>query len=147
MPSFLIHSISFAAPLFGEEAMTEVEAKTAAEALEKFAKTFNNPEGLYSALCYTSAAAKAAGIRPIARWVCNHEIAVSEQTRGQQEYAYYGYGPGDFSVNGKRYKVPDPKAGRVFDESSLDAVARLSLWELARSAIRRVVQSPSRRFA
>jgi hypothetical protein len=109
---YFIVAHSFAAPFVSDESMHYIEADTPAKALERMADGYRHPTGLYSADAYASADAYHKNEGPLARWLCNHEIAKAKATAGST-YSYFGHGPGDFEVNGQRVSVADPKGGRV----------------------------------
>jgi hypothetical protein len=113
MSEFFIQANSFAAPFFSDTSTAYVEAESAEAALESFAASYSHPCGLYAAMAYESADAMHKGAEPLARWLCNHEIAKREATAGMGGYSMYSAGPGTFEVNGEPVVVRDPKAGRV----------------------------------
>jgi type 1 glutamine amidotransferase len=113
MPEFFIQANSFAAPFVSDTSDVYVEADTPEAALEAFAADYRHPCGLYAAEVYPSADAMHKGRKPLARWVCNHELARRRLTKGKEAHSYLGHSPGDFEINGDRHKIEDPKAGRV----------------------------------
>lgn len=113
MTEFFIQANSFAAPFFSDDSTAYVEAETPEAALEQFAGDYRHPCGLYAAEVYASSDAMHKGKKPLARWVCNHEMAKREATADKSGYSYLGHGPGDFEINGERHRIDDPTAGRV----------------------------------
>jgi hypothetical protein len=113
MSKFYVETNSFAAPFFSDQGSQYVQAKNATEALEKIAKTYKHPAGLYAAAAYSSADAKNKGEKPLGLWLCNHEIAKRGITKGMGAYSYLGHSIGDFEINGNRHKIDNPRDGRV----------------------------------
>lgn len=113
MTYFFICANSFAAPFFSDSSESFIEADTVEAALEKFAANYKHPCGLFAAVAYEDANAYHKGAKPLAKWLSNHEIARIEITKGLCGYSYCGNGPGDFTVNGKRHVVENPKTGRI----------------------------------
>lgn len=114
---FYIETTSFAAPFFSDQGYRYMMAETPAEALEKTALAYQHPAGLYAAAAYTSADAKNKGEKPLATWLCNHEIARAEITRDMPAHSYLGEAPGKFSIDGKPYVIDNPKGGRVMENT------------------------------
>lgn len=112
MKEFFIVTNSFAAPFCGDTSTTYVSAETPLDALVRCAREYRHPYGLYSASCYDSADSYHKGGKPLARWLCNHEIAKQEATRGKGGYSYRGFSNG-FEIDGIPYTVHNPKDGRV----------------------------------
>lgn len=117
MSEFYIETHSFAAPFFSDHDFRYVEAESAAKALEICAAEYKHPAGLYSADAYSSADAMNKGEKPLATWLCNHEIARAELTDGLVCYSYFGIVPGEFKINGKLHVIADPKGGRVMEHA------------------------------
>lgn len=113
MPEFFIRANSFAAPFFSDESTGYIEARTPEDALLGYAESYSHPAGLYAALCYASADAMHKGEEPLARWLCNHEIAKRELTANLGAYSYLGDGPGRVRINDDWHTIQEPKAGRV----------------------------------
>lgn len=118
MNEFYIETNSFAAPIVSDRGYRYVMAETPEAALETVARQYQHPAGLYAAAAYTSADAKNKGEKPLAMWLCNHEIAIRELSRGLPAYFYRSDGPGRFEVNGRTHVVDDPKAGRVVEAAA-----------------------------
>jgi len=57
--------------------------------------------------------AKAKREKPLAKWLCNHEIEKMRLTADKGAYSYFGHEPGHFDIDGKRHVVENPKEGRV----------------------------------
>ena len=113
MSWFFIYANSFAAAFFSDDSTSFVEADNPAHALEKFAEDYKHPCGLYAAICYRDANAYHKGEKPLAKWLCHHEIIKQERTRNLSGYSYLGHGPGRFEINGEMISVDDPKSGQV----------------------------------
>ena len=110
---FFIVSNSFAAPFVSDQSTGYVNGETAEAALKRFTAEYRHPAGLYAAAAFVSADAYHKRATPLARWLCNHELAKVEATRGKGAWVYYGFAPGDFKIDGKRIKVENPKGGQV----------------------------------
>jgi hypothetical protein len=113
MKEFFICANSFAAPFVSDESTHFVEADSAEKALEKFAAEYDHPCGLFSAQAYQNADAFHKNKKPLAQWLCNHEIAKEKATKGKGAYVFMSRSPGEFEIDGKVIKVKDPKKGRV----------------------------------
>lgn len=114
MATFYVETTSFANPKYSEKGGVEVEAEDAKAALLKVAAEYDPVVGLYAAQAYSSADARNNRQRPLAVWICNHELKKSSLTRGINGHMYFGHGPGDFEINGVRHTVENPKEGQVF---------------------------------
>ena len=112
MSEYFITANSFAAPFFSDTSEKFVSAETPASALEKFAAEYSHPCGLYAAFCYESADAYHKSAKPLAKWLCNHEVEKMRLTKDMGSYSFLGHAPGDFEVNGKRHRVENPKGGQ-----------------------------------
>lgn len=112
-PEWFIVSNSFAAPFFSDSGEHWVKAVDARGALEKLAKTYKHPCGLYSAAVYRDANAYHKGAKPLARWLSNHVLAMEEATKGKSRYSSLCNAPGDFEIDGKKFTVENPKGGKV----------------------------------
>lgn len=110
---YFIVANSFAAPFCSDQSTGFIDAESPTSALETFAAGYKHPCGLYAAEVYASANAYHKSEKPLAKWLCNHEIAKQEATEGMSGYAYLGQGPGGFEIDGRRINVRDPKAGMV----------------------------------
>lgn len=114
MKEFFIYANSFAAPFISDDSSHFVEAENAREALEKFARTYSHPAGLYAANAYESADAYHKNEKPLSRWRCNHEIKraeIADKIKGG--YSYLSQAPGKFEIDQKPYVVEKPKDGRI----------------------------------
>jgi hypothetical protein len=120
---FFIVANSFAASFFSDTSEKFVTAPSAKDALEKFAREYKHPAGLYAALCYRDANARAKGEKPLAKWLSNHEIAKMRLTEGLGGYSYYGDGPGRFRINDTWHTIADPRGGLVVDDAHPSAKA------------------------
>lgn len=110
---FFIVANSFAAPFFSDDSTSYQAGEDAADALERFAKSYRHPAGLYFAAAYESADAFHKGGKQLARWVCNHEREKSRLTKELRGYSYLGHGPGKFEINGKMHVIKNPKDGVI----------------------------------
>lgn len=115
MSEYFIVANSFAAPWFSDTSEGFVEADNPKAALEKFAAVYGHPAGLYAAVCYQDANAKAKGHKPLAKWLCNHEQEKMRLAAGRGGYSYLGHAPGDFEIDGVRHKVENPTGGSVVE--------------------------------
>ena len=113
MPEYFIIANSFAAPICSDTSDKFVVADTPRAALEKFAAGYSHPAGLYSAACYADANAERKGAKPLAKWMCNHEIKLQELTKDKGAFSYLGSGPGKFEIDRIKYTVKNPRGGRV----------------------------------
>jgi len=113
MTEYFVVTTSFAAPFFSDEDERFVDADSPEAALEKVAREYKHPAGLYAALCYADANAKAKREKPLAKWLCNHEIEKMRLTADKGAYSYFGHETGHFDIDGKRHVVENPKEGRV----------------------------------
>jgi hypothetical protein len=113
LKEFFITANSFAAPFFSDSSEQYIKASSPQEALETFAAEYTHPFGLYAAVCYKSADSYHKNEKPLAKWLCNHELAKIEATKDKGCYSYLGNGPGNFEIDGKKITVPDPQKGRV----------------------------------
>ena len=113
MTEFFIVANSFAAPIVSDQSTGFISAENPAEALTKFFHSYKHPCGLYSAVCYANADDYHKGNPRLAIWKSNHAIKQEEATKDLGSYSYFGNGPGIFQVNGKEFKVKNPKHGKV----------------------------------
>lgn len=113
MHEYFISANSFAAPFFSDSSTQFVEADTPEAALEKFAKEYKHPYGLFATSCYESADAYHKKAKPLAHWKSNHVLAQEAATKDKHGYSYMGHRPGDFEINHERIMIPDPKGGKV----------------------------------
>ena len=113
MNSYFIVATSFAAPFFSDTDEAFMTAASPQKALLKFKKSYGHPFGLYAAVCFTDANAYHKNEKPLAKWLCHHELEKTRLTKGLGGYSYKGHGPGDFEIDGKRHKVENPKDGRL----------------------------------
>jgi len=114
MSKYFIFSYSFAAPFFSDSETSYVKADSPQQALEKYAKNYKHPAGLFSAACYASADAyHKKPNKPLAKWLCNHQIEIERLTKHLGAYSYRGIAPGKFEIDGKVHNVNKPRAGRV----------------------------------
>lgn len=115
MSEYFIEANSFAAPFFSDTSEHWIEANNPKEALEKLAIEYTHPCGLFAAVCYKDANARYKGQKPIAKWLCNHELAKQENSP-EGSYSYLGHGAGKFEIDGKLITVEYPKEGKVIFE-------------------------------
>ena len=116
MREFFVVANSFAAPFFSDISETFVKGPSPIKALEKFVKGYDHPAKLYAAMIYQDANAYHKKKKPIASWVCNHELKKMEVTKNLSSYSFRGEGPGVFSVDGVQYTVDDPYGGKVIQD-------------------------------
>jgi hypothetical protein len=109
---YFITTNSFAAPFFSDSGDCFQKANTPEEALKKVANAYTHPAGLYAAVCYASAEDYHKNRKPLAKWICNHELEKQKITKGGC-HSYLGHAPGDFEIDGKRHKIANPKGGKV----------------------------------
>jgi hypothetical protein len=114
MPEFFIVANSFAAPFMSDTSEHWISAASASHALRTLVEEYSHPFGLYAAVCYKDANAHSKNAKPLARWLCNHEIALRKLTADLGGHTYRGNAPGDFEINGKRHVIKNPKEGEVF---------------------------------
>ena len=69
MREYFIIANSLAAPWFSDTSQKFVEAESPEEALDSFVGSYAHPYGLYAAVCYEDANARAKGDEPLARWL------------------------------------------------------------------------------
>jgi hypothetical protein len=113
--TYFVHANSFAAPFVSDESTGYVEGAAPNAALQDFADNYSHPCGLFSADLYESADAYHKGEKPLARWLCNQQIAKDQATAGLAAYSFMSRGPGAFEVDGKLYAVENPQGGRLVD--------------------------------
>ncbi len=114
MKEYFVMTNSFAAPFFSDTDSIFVMAENPSAALEHVAAAYKHPCGLYAAVCYESADAYHKNSEPLAKWICNRQIAQMEATKDLRGgYSILGLGPGEFVLNGEHITVNDPKQGRV----------------------------------
>lgn len=113
MAEFYIEANSFSAPFFSDQSYAYVNADTAKLALESFADSYSHPAALYAAFAYSSSDAMKKGEKPLAKWLCNHEIERSRIVADRGSYSYLGNAPGDFEIDGVRHRVDNPTSGKV----------------------------------
>lgn len=112
MTEYFIVAESFAAPFCSDSCERFVEAETPEIAINRFRDGYKHPAGLYAAVCFRDANARAKGEKPLAKWLCNHEIAKERLTKDVPAYIFSGHGPGSFEINGKAHRIENPKGGR-----------------------------------
>jgi hypothetical protein len=110
---YFIKANSFAAPFVSDTSTDYVEADSPKEALEKFAKDYGHPSGLFAAACYKNADAMHKGEKPLAKWLCNQQIAIDQATEGLGAYSIGSEGPGKIRINDTLLEINKPKEGRV----------------------------------
>jgi hypothetical protein len=113
MREFFVVTNSFAAPFFSDTDHKFIEGETPEIALSRLAATYDHPAGLYAAVLYESADAYHKGAKPLAKWLCNHEIEKMRLTEDLGSFSYRGDGPGRFEINGKHHVIDNPKGGRL----------------------------------
>ena len=110
---YFIVANSFAAPFVSDTSTTFQEAETPEAALEAYAARYSHPAGLYAAEAYASANDYHKNAKPLAQWLCNHELAKQNATKGKASYSAISHAPGDVEVDDQRISVLDPKGGRI----------------------------------
>jgi hypothetical protein len=112
---YFIVTSSFAAPFCSDTDQFFQEGVSPRHVLEKVARQYSHPCGLFAAVCYESADSYHKKEKPLAKWLSNHELSKMEATKGESGYTYRGIAPGKFEVNGKVFTVENPHEGRVVD--------------------------------
>lgn len=110
---FFIVSNSFAAPFVSDTHESFEEAATARKALTQYAARYSHPARLFSADCYASATDYHKGKRPLARWLCNQEIAKQKVSKGKSAFSYEAVAPGRFKIDGELVIVEKPYEGKL----------------------------------
>lgn len=113
MSEYFIDARSFAAPFVSDSSTHYVTADSPQAALEKFAKQYRHPCGLYAADCYARADDLHKGRKALARWLCNRAAEEVRVTAKLGSYMFRCNGADSFEVNGRRYNVENPKQGAV----------------------------------
>lgn len=113
MAEFYIEANSFAAPFFSDTSRRFQDGDSAEDALLRFAEAYEHPSGLYSAVAYADANARAKGAEPLASWHSNHAQGLSKATAGKGGHTIQGLAPGKFKVGGVLIEVDDPKGGGI----------------------------------
>lgn len=113
MTEYFISANSFAAPFFSDNSEAFIKAKSPEAALKKFVSGYKHPCGLYAAAVYADPNAYHKGSKPLAKWLCNHELEKMRLTSGLSSYIYCGNGPGRFELNGVSCIVKNPKGGKI----------------------------------
>lgn len=109
MPEFYIETNSFAAPFVSDHGYCYIEAESAEAALEKCAREYSHPCGLYAAAAYPSADAMRKGEKPLARWLSNQAQRLSQPDVSIVRMDAAGRG----EINGVPVIIDDPKGGNV----------------------------------
>ena len=109
MKEYFIYANSFAAPFFSDSSTHFVKAKSAVDALRKFAKSYKHPCGLYAAAAYDNADSYHKDGKILGRWLCNQAryLLDAKYTSFRQD------APGVFVLDDKPVKINKPKKGRV----------------------------------
>lgn len=115
MTEYFIEANSFASPFFSDPSSAYVIAESPRAALEKFAREYSHPAGLYAARCYESADAMHKGAKVLASWLSNHARVKEGILEREGGGSYLGDGSGRFRINGTWHTVGDPKGGSVED--------------------------------
>jgi hypothetical protein len=110
MTEFYIETNSFAAPFVSDSGHCYIEALNACEALEKCAKQYSHPCGLYAAAAYLSADARNKGEPFLARWLSNQAQRLSQSDVRMLRMDRPGVG----EINGQSITIDSPKDGKVF---------------------------------
>lgn len=109
MKEYYIVASSFAAPFVSDTSEHFQEAPDPREALERFAKQYKHPCGLYAAGCYEDATAFHKGKPMLARWLSNHARVIEES----RATSLRSDGPGVLVLDGKPRSVGNPKEGHA----------------------------------
>lgn len=115
MTEFFVVTNSFAAPFCSDTNERFVKGATPRKALERAVREYKHPCGLFAAMLYTDANAKAKGKKPLLTWLCNHEREKLRITAKLGSYSFCSNAPGDFEVDGVRYTVADPRGGAIVE--------------------------------
>ena len=113
MTEYFVTANSFAAPFFSDESTGFTKGENPEEALLNFVETYNHPCGLFAAVLYASADAYHKNHKPLAKWLCNKEIEKRKITAGMGSYSCRSDHDGHLCVDGKDYKIEDPKGGKL----------------------------------
>jgi hypothetical protein len=106
---YFIVARSFAAPFVSDESTGFQEATTPVSALEKFARRYTHPCGLYAAECYASADAYHRRAKMLARWLSNHARVMLETPHT----SFRSNGPGSVELDHRTITIDDPRGGRA----------------------------------
>lgn len=110
---YFIVANSFAAPFFSDTSESFEEADSPKEALRLFAARYSHPARLFAADVYASATDYHKAKPPLARWLCNQEIARQKATKSKGAYCCEGVAPGRFTINGELIVVEKPYEGKL----------------------------------
>ena len=110
---YFIVANSFAAPFVSDMSESFEEAESPRKALEAFVARYSHPARLFAADVYASATDYHKDEAPLARWLCNHEIAHQKATQKGGCHTYEGIAPGRFKVNGELIVVDKPFEGKI----------------------------------
>jgi hypothetical protein len=113
MPEYFIVANSFAASFASDYSFSYVNATSPEVALEIFAANYKHPFKLYAAMAYSSSDAKNKGENPLARWLCNKEIALEKASKDKSIYSYTSFSDEEFEIDGRLIKVDKSGEGRV----------------------------------
>lgn len=112
MSEYFVVTNSFAAPFFSDTDDGFVEADSPKDALEKTARDYRHPAGLYAAACYRSADAYHKGERPLARWLSNRARYIARVKHS----SIYSESAEHVRLDGVDHTIADPYGGAVATE-------------------------------
>ena len=110
---YFIVANSFAAPFVSDQSESFEDAESPKKALESFVARYSHPARLFAADCYESATDFHKGKPPLARWLCNHEIALQKATKGKDCFSYTSLGPGRLKVDDELIVIDKPFEGKL----------------------------------
>lgn len=113
MTEFFIDARTFAMPYVSETIQKYVDGVDALAAMEAFIAAHEGR--IFAADLYHSADDYHKQGKPVARWLCNKEIARAKATEGKASYTYLSLTQRSFEVDGERFFVDDPTGGRLVD--------------------------------
>ena len=113
MSEYFVVGTTFAAPFVSERIEKFVKATSPEKALQSISEKLKDSCGLYAACAYSSADDFHKGKKELAWWLCNHEIEKRKIEIETGASRYRDHGPGDFELDGKRYKVKNPLGGAI----------------------------------
>lgn len=110
---YFIVANSFAAPIISDTTMKHVEGDTPDNALLNFVESYKHPCGLYAASCFESADAYYKKRDSLATWLSNHAKKMLEEIDKKHSSIIKTLQPGQFTIDGKAFKIEDPKEGQI----------------------------------
>jgi hypothetical protein len=110
---YFIVANSFAAPFVSDRSEDFQEADSPEQALELFAARYRHPARLFAADCFASATDYHKHKPPLARWLCNREIALQDAVKGKASYVLQGVAPNRFKIGDELIVVDKPYEGKI----------------------------------